>query len=110
MPAATGAAATAAPDADVVATAGAPFDACYHQACDDLDNIHWEDLTVNARAAARALANLANSLEGVPARQKTSLNRRTRRGVIQSFQKWAAVAEEASHGHTCSHKGKKQRV
>ncbi|KAK4153787.1 peptidase-like protein [Chaetomidium leptoderma] len=98
------------PTAALHTGAGAPFDACYHQACDDLDNIHWEALTVNARAAARALANLANSLEGVPARQKTSLNRRTRRGVIQSFQKWAAVAEEASHGHTCSHKGKKQRV
>ncbi|KAK4119804.1 peptidase-like protein [Parathielavia appendiculata] len=90
--------------------AGAPWDACYHQACDDLDNIHWEALTVNAKAAARALVRMAHSLEGVPPRQKTSLNLRTRRGVAESFAKWAAMAEEASHGHSCSHKGKKLRV
>jgi hypothetical protein len=67
-------------------------------------------LTVNAKAAARAVATLANSLDGVPPRQKTSPNLRTRRGVVQSFKRWAAVAKEASHGHTCSHKGKKLRA
>jgi Zn-dependent M28 family amino/carboxypeptidase len=90
--------------------AGAPYDACYHQACDDLDNIHWEALTVNAKAAARAVATLAHSLEGVPPRQKTSLNLRTRRGIEESFVRWAVVAKEASHEHSCSHKGKRQRI
>ncbi|KAK4032895.1 peptidase-like protein [Parachaetomium inaequale] len=98
------------PSASLHTGAGAPYDACYHQACDDLDNVHWDALTVNAKAAARAAARLANSLEGVPPREKTSQNRRTRRGVVQSFRRWAAVAEEASQGHTCSHKGKKIRV
>ncbi|KAL2151792.1 hypothetical protein VTH82DRAFT_6890 [Thermothelomyces myriococcoides] len=87
--------------------AGAPFDACYHQACDNLDNIHWEALTINAKAAARAAARLALSLEGVPPRRKTSLNLNTRQGVVQNFRKWAALAKEASHGHACSHKRKK---
>ncbi|KAK3899164.1 peptidase-like protein [Staphylotrichum tortipilum] len=87
--------------------AGEPYDPCYHQACDNLNNIDWEALTVNAKAAARALARLATSLEGVGPRQKTSPSRRTRRGVAQSFRRWAAVAEEASHGHTCAHKGEK---
>jgi aminopeptidase Y len=98
------------PTASLHTGAGAPYDACYHQACDDLDNIHWEALTLNARAAARAAARLANSLEGVPPRDKTSLNLHTRRGVVKSFKRWSALAEEASGGHTCSHKGKKIRV
>ncbi|KAL2161087.1 hypothetical protein VTH06DRAFT_8800 [Thermothelomyces fergusii] len=87
--------------------AGAPFDECYHQACDTLDNIHWEALTINAKAAARAAARLANSLEGVPPRRKTSLNLHTRQGVVQNFRKWAALAKEASHGHACAHRGKR---
>jgi len=90
--------------------AGAPFDECYHQACDDFDNIHWEASTINAKAAARAAARLALSLDGVPPREKTSLNLHTRRGVVQSFRKWATLAKEASHGHACAHKGKKVMV
>ncbi|KAK4097298.1 peptidase-like protein [Parathielavia hyrcaniae] len=90
--------------------AGAPWDACYHLACDDLDNINWEALTAHAKAAARSLARMAHSLEGVPPRQKTSINLRTRRGMVENFARWAAVAEEASHEHSCSHKGKKLRV
>ncbi|KAL2194220.1 peptidase-like protein [Corynascus similis CBS 632.67] len=98
------------PTASLHTGAGAPFDECYHQACDDLDNIHWEALTINAKAAARAAARLALSLDGVPPREKTSLNLHTRRGVVQSFRKWATLAKEASHGHACAHKGKKVMV
>ncbi|KAK0714078.1 hypothetical protein B0T26DRAFT_742498 [Lasiosphaeria miniovina] len=56
------------PVAALFTGADAPWDPCYHQACDDLDNINWEALTINAKAAARALAVVANSLEGVPPR------------------------------------------
>lgn len=47
--------------------AGAPEDPCYHAACDTTDNINTEALTINSRAAARAAARLALSLEGLPA-------------------------------------------
>ncbi|KAJ4286361.1 hypothetical protein N0V88_008067 [Collariella sp. IMI 366227] len=98
------------PTASLHTGAGEPWDPCYHQACDNLDNIDYDALTVNSKAAARALARLANSLEGVPARATTTPNRRSRRGVAQNFRRWAALAVEASHGHTCSHTGKKTRV
>jgi Zn-dependent M28 family amino/carboxypeptidase len=88
--------------------AGKPWDACYHLACDDLDNIHWGALTVNTKAAARALGTLAHSLEGVPPRATASPNRRTRSRMAQNFRRWAALAEGASHGKMCSHKGGKQ--
>ena len=90
--------------------AGEPWDPCYHQACDGMDNIHWEALTVNAKAAATALARLALSLEGVPSSRTTSPNPRGRRAMLQNFRRWTALAEEAGHAHMCSHKGEGQRV
>ncbi|KAL2267983.1 hypothetical protein VTJ83DRAFT_2829 [Remersonia thermophila] len=95
------------PTATLFTGAGAPWDPCYHQACDTLDNIDWDALTVNAKAAARALATLANSLEGVGERRKISFNPRSRRGALRAFQHWKAVAEEAEHGHKCSHSRQK---
>ena len=39
--------------------AGAPFDACYHRACDDIDNLNEESLDTLSDAAAHATAVLA---------------------------------------------------
>jgi hypothetical protein len=36
--------------------AGAPWDPCYHQACDTLDNVNFVVVEEMARAAAHALA------------------------------------------------------
>ena len=84
--------------------AGDPQDPCYHLACDNLDNINWEALTLNAKAAARTAAEFALSLDGVPLRKKTSPNMRRRQSIKDSFRKWAAAAEEAENGHMCAHK------
>jgi Zn-dependent M28 family amino/carboxypeptidase len=43
--------------------AGAPFDACYHRACDDIDNLNRESLGRLADAAAHATAVLAQREE-----------------------------------------------
>jgi Zn-dependent M28 family amino/carboxypeptidase len=43
--------------------AGAPFDACYHRACDDIDNLSKESLGRLADAAAHATAVLAQRKE-----------------------------------------------
>ncbi len=48
--------------------AGGQYDPCYHKACDDINNISWDALTVNTKAAADALGALANSLDGIPGR------------------------------------------
>ena len=46
-------------------TAGAWLDPCYHQACDDIDNVSAEALDVNVDAIGYALFNLAASTESV---------------------------------------------
>jgi Zn-dependent M28 family amino/carboxypeptidase len=40
--------------------AGRPYDACYHQACDTIDNINREVLDQNTRAVMRGLSAVAN--------------------------------------------------
>ena len=54
-------------------------DPCYHRPCDGTDNINWEAMTVITKAAGRAAAQLALSLEGVPARNKTRTAPRSKR-------------------------------
>lgn len=92
------------PSSGLFTGAGAPEDPCYHLACDTLDNIDWEALTINAKAAGRAAAKLALSLDGVPPRTKTTANLRARNKIAESFKKWAAVGTEAEHSHNCAHK------
>lgn len=46
-------------------TAGASFDPCYHQACDDLDNLSLHALDVNADAVALAILAYSYSTESV---------------------------------------------
>ena len=50
-------------------TAGVAYDPCYHQACDDIDNLSLEALDINADAIAYAVLNYAMNTEpinGVP--------------------------------------------
>ncbi|KAH8662561.1 peptidase-like protein [Xylariales sp. PMI_506] len=47
-------------------------DPCYHAACDTADNVDYEALTINARAAARVAAQMALSLKDVPRRGHTA--------------------------------------
>ncbi|KAF3909296.1 hypothetical protein ABW20_dc0108061 [Dactylellina cionopaga] len=94
------------PSSGLFTGAGAPQDPCYHLKCDTLDNIDWEALTHNAKAAARVAATFALSLDGVPPRNKTTPNLRGRANLLNQFEKWARVETEAEHGHSCSHKDK----
>lgn len=98
------------PTASLFTGAGAPWDACYHQACDDYDNINWEALTLNTKAAARAVATPANSLEGVPLRANTTPNLRGRSRMLHNFRRWESLARHASHSKTCSHGKEKATV
>ncbi|KAK3345856.1 hypothetical protein B0T25DRAFT_265092 [Lasiosphaeria hispida] len=89
---------------------GAPWDPCYHQACDSLDNINWEAFTVNSKAAARAVGVLANSLEGVPPRQRSTPFLRGRDAMTHNFRRWKALSEHAHGSVSCSHGKKKLTV
>ena len=92
------------PSSGIFTGAGAPEDPCYHLACDNLDNIDYNALTINAKAAARAAAQLALSLDGVPPRTKVTKNVRARNAVAEEFKKWASVTKAAEHSHNCAHK------
>ncbi|GIF14039.1 M28 family metallopeptidase [Actinoplanes teichomyceticus] len=46
-------------------TAGAPYDACYHQACDDIDNLNTTALAELGDAAAHAVLTLARTKTGL---------------------------------------------
>ncbi len=52
-------------------TAGRPYDACYHRACDTTENINREALAQNTRALMRALdaVTIAAGRPGAPSRQ-----------------------------------------
>ncbi|TDZ33193.1 putative lipoprotein aminopeptidase LpqL [Colletotrichum spinosum] len=92
------------PSSGIFTGAGAPTDPCYHLACDTLDNINWEALTINAKAAARVAAQFAVELPAdLPRRAKTTPARRGREAIRREFKKWALAAEQAEHAKSCSH-------
>ncbi|KAK0624407.1 peptidase family M28 [Immersiella caudata] len=85
-------------------------DPCYHEACDNINNIDLDALTINTKAAAYALGVLANSLDGVPKRANTTVNMQRRNKMVDQFQTWDAISEEAQWVRTCSHGGQKLMV
>jgi Zn-dependent M28 family amino/carboxypeptidase len=52
-------------------TAGAPYDPCYHQACDTIANISETALEVTSDAIAAVTATYAFDLTGIPDRRAT---------------------------------------
>jgi aminopeptidase Y len=93
------------PSSGIFTGAGAPEDVCYHQACDNIDNINWEALTLNTKAAGRAAAQLALSLDGIPLRRKTSLNPSSKRGVQRELDRVAQLAKVIDKSHKCGGPG-----
>jgi len=51
--------------------AGAPLDACYHQACDDIDNLAQDAYLLNTQSIANSVAKYALSFEGIPRANET---------------------------------------
>ncbi|RLV92990.1 Aminopeptidase Y [Spathaspora sp. JA1] len=49
--------------------AGEPLDPCYHQLCDDLNNVNYPAWIVNTKVAAHSMAVYAKSLQGFPERK-----------------------------------------
>ncbi|UNI15425.1 hypothetical protein JDV02_001960 [Purpureocillium takamizusanense] len=89
------------PSSGIFTGAGMPWDHCYHKACDDLQNINWDTLMVNTKAAAHVAAKFAISLQGVPSRNKTSANPKSRREVRRSFDEWSTTARIIEKTHNC---------
>ncbi|KAF7560427.1 hypothetical protein G7046_g3717 [Stylonectria norvegica] len=94
------------PSAGLFTGAGAPTDPCYHLKCDTLDNINWDAITINTKAAGRAAAQFALSLDGVPPRETTTPNPRSRRAAARGITSWTEKARKSGKQHSCSEKGK----
>ncbi|KAI9050176.1 hypothetical protein LZ554_006317 [Drepanopeziza brunnea f. sp. 'monogermtubi'] len=73
------------PSSGLFIGAGAPVDPFYHLACDTTANFDVEALTLNSKAAGYVAATLALSLEGVPPRYRTSVNRRSKMALRREF-------------------------
>ncbi|KAL5372817.1 hypothetical protein DPSP01_013187 [Paraphaeosphaeria sporulosa] len=95
------------PSSGIHTGGGDPADPCYHLACDTYDNISWEALEVNTKAAARAAAALALSVKDVPPRNTTSVNPRSENRIRAQFTTWEEVRLEAAGGHSCALKTKR---
>ncbi|CAG7559253.1 unnamed protein product [Fusarium equiseti] len=94
------------PSSGIFTGADADTDPCYHLACDTIDNIHWDALTLNTKTAGRAAAQFALSLKGVPARDKTSPNPKDKRAIAARFEHWQKKRTLAGNAHKCNHKTK----
>lgn len=97
------------PSSGIFTGAGAPQDECYHIYCDDIDNINWDAITVNAKAAGRAIAELALDVSEVPPRDKSSVNPSSKRGVARDLTRAAQVAKGLEKSHSCGG-GKKTTI
>jgi aminopeptidase Y len=89
------------PSSGIFTGAGAPEDPCYHLLCDNLDNINWDAITVNTKAAARAIAALALDASAVPPREKANVNPKSRRGAQRDIRRLAARKAGLDKVHSC---------
>ncbi|KAI1334490.1 hypothetical protein F5Y15DRAFT_401620 [Xylariaceae sp. FL0016] len=93
------------PSSGIFTGASEPYDPCYHLACDTTDNVDYDALTLNARAAGVVAAQMALSLEGVPSRNTTSLNPRHKNHLRAQFDTWKRAGRRAEMQKSCSHSG-----
>ncbi|MEC3975473.1 M28 family peptidase [Amycolatopsis sp. H20-H5] len=67
--------------------AGAPFDSCFHQACDNLGNINREALDRNADAVAWAVGIYATSTESINGIKRGEAKETTQKAVERSSER-----------------------
>ncbi|RYN28207.1 putative leucine aminopeptidase 2 [Alternaria tenuissima] len=78
--------------------AGQPLDACYHQACDTIDNLAEDAFLLNTQSIANSVAKYALSFEGIPRANMTLRKRGAERSRLMSR---FDDGGHAHHGQTC---------
>jgi Zn-dependent M28 family amino/carboxypeptidase len=78
--------------------AGRPLDACYHQACDTIDNLAQDAFLLNTQSIANSVAKYAVSFEGIPRANSTLRKRGAERSRLMSR---LDDGGHAHHGQTC---------
>uniref|UniRef100_A0A8H7MZ17 Peptide hydrolase n=1 Tax=Bionectria ochroleuca TaxID=29856 RepID=A0A8H7MZ17_BIOOC len=90
------------PSSGIFTGAGKPYDECYHTSCDDVSNINWDALVINAKAAAYGTAQLALlDPENLLKREETNLNPRSLYGASRNLVRWVDPARDAEKRHDC---------
>ncbi|KAL5117865.1 Leucyl aminopeptidase yscIV [Pleosporales sp. CAS-2024a] len=78
--------------------AGAPLDACYHQKCDDINNLATDAYLLNTQSIANSVAKYALSFEGIPRGDEAV--RKTRAETARLVARGDGGGHE-HHGQTC---------
>lgn len=73
--------------------AGVAYDVCYHQACDDIENLRVDVWERNTKAIAYSIATFAKAIDGIP---------RAPRPPVRSLRVSKLSYEERLH-LTCDH-------
>jgi Zn-dependent M28 family amino/carboxypeptidase len=79
-------------------TAGAPYDSCYHQACDTLSNVNRTVLDQNADAVAWAVGSFATSTFAVNGNGSPAVRALRRNALARALAAKAAVRSMAAAG------------
>ncbi|KAF1350571.1 hypothetical protein EJ07DRAFT_184015 [Lizonia empirigonia] len=74
-------------------TAGVALDVCYHQKCDDINNLNHEAYLLNTQSIANSVAKYAMSWEGIP-RPNATLRKRDAGAA-----RFAARSDKGGHEH-----------
>ena len=69
------------------------YDACYHRACDGLDNIHFQVFTEMSDATTHVLTRLSSTAEN----QETRALRRTQRAAHQMPERMQEASHQGCH-------------
>ncbi|GAB1319914.1 Aminopeptidase Y [Madurella fahalii] len=67
---------------------GVPYDVCYHELCDDLNNLNLTAWEVNTKLVAHSVATFARSFDGFPERTVDNVNRAARSTTYQRRAKY----------------------
>jgi len=78
--------------------AGAPLDACYHQKCDDINNLAQDAYLLNTQSIANSVAKYALSFEGIPRANATI---RKRNAESSRFMARFDDGGHKHHGQAC---------
>ncbi|KAL6710361.1 Leucyl aminopeptidase yscIV [Coniothyrium glycines] len=79
-------------------TAGVALDACYHQKCDDINNLAQDAYLLNTQSIANSVAKYATSWEGIP---RSNATLRKRSAEISRFQARFDHGGHEHHGQPC---------
>ncbi|KAF2750143.1 aminopeptidase-like protein Y [Sporormia fimetaria CBS 119925] len=82
--------------------AGVSLDYCYHEACDDINNLNQEAFLLNSKAIANSVAIYAKNFKGIP---RPNSAQRKRSAEIHRLNARQADHSHGTHAQSCGQQG-----